>query len=64
MAEFREPTITINGVSLTTAQAMTVRVALQNFAMELSDPEFKEAVGEIGPLYLARIGEINRLMME
>lgn len=31
-----EPTITVNGVTLTTAQAMTVRVALGNFAIFLN----------------------------
>jgi hypothetical protein len=33
----REPDITINGVSLTTAQAMTVRVAIESFAMSLDE---------------------------
>jgi hypothetical protein len=32
-----EPSITINGIALTTAQAMTVRVALQIFALGLQD---------------------------
>ena len=35
MSEPQEPNITINGVRLTTAEAMTVRVALGAFAMDL-----------------------------
>ena len=35
MSEPTEPDITINGVRLTTAEAMTVRVALSAFAMDL-----------------------------
>lgn len=31
-----EPTITINGQTLTVGQAMTVRVALESFAMDLT----------------------------
>lgn len=30
-----EPVISINGVSLNSAQAMTVRVAIENFSMDL-----------------------------
>ena len=32
-----EPTITINGTTLTTGQAMTMRVALESFAIDLRD---------------------------
>jgi hypothetical protein len=32
-----EPKITVNGIELTTAQAMTVRVAIQNFAIDLKE---------------------------
>jgi hypothetical protein len=37
MKEPREASITINGHVLTTAQAMTVRVALSSFSMTLQD---------------------------
>ena len=32
-----EPAITVNGVRLTTGQAMTVRVALSHFALDLKE---------------------------
>lgn len=59
-----EPKITINGRELTEAQAMTVRVAVQSYAMSLSS----EGLGEdetgkaIAKSYLARITEVNRFM--
>lgn len=37
-----EPSIEINGITLTHGQAMTVRVALENFAMTLAS----EGLGE------------------
>jgi hypothetical protein len=40
---FSEPEIRINGIALTTAQAMSVRVAVSSFFMELSD---EDALGE------------------
>lgn len=55
-----EPDITINGKRLTAAQAMTVRVAIQSFAMELEHPW--NEYGPIGPAYLDRIQELNALM--
>lgn len=57
-----EPRITINGVALTDGQAMTVRVALSSFLMDLQDPEEMEALGPIGPAYFERLTEIFRLM--
>ena len=56
-----EPTITINGVFLTQAQAMTVRVAIENFAIDLTG-ELKEEIGGIGQSYLERIAEIRKAM--
>ena len=38
-----EPDITVNGVRLTTAEAMTVRVALGAFAMDLQS---KDSLGD------------------
>lgn len=57
-----EPEITINGVKLTPAHAMTLRVALCNFLMELGDGTYMAELGKIGPLYRDRAGEIVRLM--
>jgi hypothetical protein len=61
-----EPEIIINSVYLTQAQAMTVRVALQSFAITL---EGGEGLGEdetgkaIARGYLTAIGQVNEIMM-
>lgn len=58
-----EPDITINGTPLTVAQAMTVRVAVGNFMIDLTqDDDFIRDVGEIAALYRERLKEINILM--
>lgn len=62
-----EPTITINGTTLTTGQAMTLRVALGSFLMSLSgenplgDDEHGKAMTAA---YQARGREIAVLMTE
>ena len=53
MSEPTEPDITINGVHLTTAEAMTVRVALGAFAMDL---ENENALGDDGHGHAMRDG--------
>ena len=59
-----EPAITINGIELTTAQAMTLRVAIGSFAMSLR----AEGLGDdehgvrMAKAYLARASEIEALM--
>jgi hypothetical protein len=58
----REPTITVNGVTLTEAQAMSVRVAVTSFRMELHGG-YDKVLGEIGPLYDARLYEVEKLML-
>lgn len=55
-----EPSITINGVQLTPGQAMTVRVAIEMFAMQIAEPDFE--IGPIGSLYQASIAEIRKVM--
>ena len=59
-----EPAITINGHVLTTAQAMTIRVALGSFALTLqSDGLGEDEVGKsICAGYLGRISEINNII--
>jgi hypothetical protein len=42
---------------------MAVRVALSTFALDLSDPEHRKALGPIGDLYFARVNEIFRLIV-
>lgn len=62
----KEPAITINGVPLTHAQAMTVRVALGAYAMELQNHGLGE--DEHGRTmtggYLAAIYDIHQIMRE
>lgn len=59
------PAITINGVRLTEAQAMTVHVAIQSFAMSLQEEGLgKDDTGKaLTALYLTRIREINTLLV-
>jgi hypothetical protein len=61
---WNEPEIAINGVRLTTAQAMTIRVALGSFALSLrsdglGDDEHGRAMTAA---YLHAVGEIHRRM--
>ena len=57
-----EPNITINGAKLTRAQAMTVRVAIETFAITLGEGLGEDETGEaITANYLARIAEIRKL---
>ena len=62
----RESIITINGATLTEAQSMTVRVALQIYAMELQGNGLgSDETGQtIAEGYLRCIGEINQLLMQ
>ena len=55
-----EPKIIINDQPLNNAQAMTMRVAVENFAMDLFDR--REDENEIDKLYLERISEIREMM--
>lgn len=60
-----EPAVTINGQMLDQGQAMTLRVALESFAMDLStqglgDDEHGRAMRDG---YLVRIREIRDLML-
>jgi hypothetical protein len=60
----KEPNIIVNGIQLTTAQSMTVRVALESFILSLQmdglgDDETGKAMTKG---YLDRIWEIQRTM--
>ena len=57
-----EPEITIRGIRLTEAQAMTLRVALENFRMELAG-EFGNELGPIREPYSERAREVSLLMV-
>ena len=52
-----EPAITINGIPLTTGQAMTVRVACSHFFMSLEPSE------KIDTAYKARLEEVFKMMI-
>ena len=66
MKEFSEPEIIINGNKLHAGQAMTVRVAINGFLMELNDkpnPLGDDKHGKImTAAYIKRCHEINELM--
>jgi len=60
-----EPEIIINGVKLTMGQAMTVRVALQNYAQDMSQPNAlgnDDAGRAIANGYLRYISSINDII--
>lgn len=58
-----EPNIVINGRHLTEGQAMTIRVAVQNFAMTLQDGLGDDPNGvAICRGYQINIAEINAIM--
>ncbi len=58
-----EPHITVNGQMLSIGQTMAVRVAITTFLLDLQDEEFMQDLGDIGPLYRARLIEVSKLMM-
>lgn len=60
----READIVINGVTLTHAQSMSVRVAVTGMLIELADPEHMDNLGQIGPLYRARLVEVQDLIID
>lgn len=62
--KMREAKIVINGTEINYAQSMTFRVMLTEAITNLvDDKEYMESLGEIGPLYLTRLREIERLIV-
>ena len=59
-----EAAIIINDVILDDAQSSVVRVAVASFLTELANKEKMEALGEIGPLYQARLSEVQDLIFK
>ncbi len=55
-----EAKITINGIELTEAQSMSVRTAVANSLMNLSDEKFMEDMGPIGPPLQQRLSEVQK----
>lgn len=65
MPDPTEPTITVNGVTLSVGQAMSVRVAIGSYLMEMSDPDAlgKDDHGRaMARAYHDRLTEVCRLM--
>ncbi len=58
--EMHEPEIVINGVTLTTAQAMTVRVALSTFDPDCGDDEHGAAMTKA---YIEHARVVFRIML-
>lgn len=42
-----EATVTINGVTLTEPEVISLRVAVSSMRMRLADPEAREGIGEL-----------------
>jgi hypothetical protein len=60
MKRFAEPKITINGVELTEAQALTVRVAISGWDWDCGEDEVGKAMSKA---YRARAREILKIML-
>ena len=61
----KEADITISGIPLTFAQSMTLRVAIGQFLLTLSDEGFGKELGtELRDNYVARGREIESLIMK
>jgi hypothetical protein len=58
----REASIAIHGHELTQAQSAAVRIAVSGFLSELRGGYAKE-LGAIGPLYVARLEEVEALLL-
>ena len=59
-----EPTILVNGHTLSFAQAMSVRVAVSSFRLQLGDPAFQAGVGKhLARNYDAHLNAVERMTM-
>lgn len=59
-----EPFIQIGSHVLSDGQAMAVRVAISNFHMEVSDPEFAADLGPISAAYRERLSEVLKAIID
>ena len=57
-----EPRITIDGIVLTTGQAMTVRVALASFTLDVKVGRLGSDEHGVAAAYKARLEEILKLL--
>ncbi len=60
-----EPDIIINGYSLSEAQAMAVRVAVSSMRIGLTDPEYREGLGEsLADGYDRHLARVEQIMLK
>ena len=59
----KEPKITINGHTLTDAQAMAVRVACTCFEIQTGSEEGRRDIGPAADGYTARLREVFAMMV-
>jgi hypothetical protein len=61
-----EPQIVVNGIELSVGQAMTVRVALNSFLLDLQNTETEQDMhaSYMTAAYIERIKEINRMIVK
>lgn len=57
-----EASITINGVALTFAESMTVRVALGSFLMYVNDEKTAKDLGPIADGYRRQLESVSRIL--
>jgi len=58
-----EPDITINGRTLSFAEAMAVRVAIGSFRISLSDPEMRRQLGPLATNYDHHLAAVEYTML-
>lgn len=63
MERRKEAIITINGITIDSAQSMAIRCAIANFLWDLHDPEYRKALGKIGDSYQARLREVEKIIV-
>ena len=62
---FNEADVRVNGTKLTTAQSLSLRVAVTNLITEIvTDTEFRASLGDVAQHYIDRLREVEVLMIE
>jgi hypothetical protein len=58
-----EASVTINGRTLSFAEAMSLRVAVGAFRIQLEDPVFRAGLGAVATNYDAHLARVEQLMI-
>lgn len=58
-----EASVTINGTTLSFAEAMSLRVAVSSFRIQLGDPAFRAGLGSIAANYDAHLARVEQLLI-